>query len=969
MKKILSVLLTICLLAGCSTVCMPVFAAKLEANQKTYVLIESDAAGTLGGASQQDVVAAQQDMLSQAKDAADIDVLYSYSSVLNGVAAEVRKGDMDTLRALDGVADVVELSGVRPVVGSVSAAGEISSGPMIGLETARELGYDGTGTAIAIIDAGFQIDHAAMRLTDDSTAKFSKADIASVIKSNKMNSDKITADAVYKSAKVPFAFDYCGNDAEVMDSDFSAPEHGTHVSGIAAGNSDKLTGIAPQAQVLMFKIDVYNTDVFLANMLAAIDDASKFDIAGMNLSVSMDYEIASAPAYELLAKAVANARKAGIMVCTAAGNDGAFSHLVYMPDNGSNGIPNSFDGATSVASVDNIYLSEKVGTAPEFVVYDGKTVEVLGYGYVPFPDSAELVPMGKNRPTADISGKCALIYLSQSSYTRALRSVLDSDAAAVIICSSAVDNIYWSINDEDYNLLNEVAEKKSLLIVADLDAYRLYHAKDKTISVRYNEGFYVEPAQSLQMSYYSGWGIRDDGGMTVDVSAPGGIIYSSVIGGQYDVYDGTSMAAPHITGISALLEQHLAGKSVDGLSKADLKEALLMSTAEPVRTDGVPASVRVAGAGLVDLSRALTANAVLLGSEKTAALNLGDGLDSTFTFTFTVQNFSDETVRYDTLSLDVCADEYETSPKFNEKTGKFEEDYYVTGESAPLDFTMRSDMPRSISLQPGEARKVTVSVSVDAEQFAEYQNVFTNGFFIDGYVTLSDVYGEKKATTLNMPFLGFAGDWDAVPAIEYDDWWEEYYVIRGLREIEFIFTDADGNVVGSSKEEYVPKGGMLQVSSADIPDGVYTVTVKATPVAAETAQIYTIENFLVDTKAPEIVKVQKQRNPDGTGTITVTMRDADTAYFGIHGGSLLNASFVDMYPADAYDHIDKDGNFVYVLQFDKLPIGWFVVEAVDASGMIDSHGMYSPLIAMINFFSSLAGEGQLLLYILKILFS
>ena len=949
MKKVLSVLLSVCLLIGCGTVCMPVFAAAKAANVKTFVVIEADGGGTLGGQAQKDVVSAQRDLLQQVDDTADVSVLYTYTSVLNGVAAEVRKGDLDAIRALDGVRAVYEISGVRPVTEPVRAAGDISSAPMIGLETAREMGYDGAGTAIAVIDGGFQVDHAAMRLTDESTAKYSKADIAEVIRTHTMNSDKITADAVYRNAKVPFAFDYCGDDTELVDNDNSAPEHGTHVSGIAAGNSDKLTGVAPEAQVLMFKIDVYADDAFLVNMLAAIDDATKFEIAAMNLSVGMDFEIPSSPAYELLAKAVAAARDAGIMVCTAAGNSGRMSYLVYQPDNGTNGIPNGFSGATSVASVDNIYLSEKIGQLPEAVVYDGgKEVEVLGYSYVAFPDGVELAPMGKYRVSGSLSGKAALVYLQQNDYSRILNAILRSDASAVILCETALESLYWSYNPSDWELLDALAQQFPLVTVSDVDAYRLYHAKDKTVRVRCADGYYAEPAEDLQMSYFSSWGIGEDGGMTVDVAAPGGVIYSSVLGGQYDVLDGTSMATPHITGVAALLEQHLAGRRVSGMNKADLKEALLMSTADPVRTDGVPTSPRVAGAGLVNLSRALTANAVLLGEDNRSALNLGDGLDSAFTFTFAVQNISEKTVRYDTLALDVCADEYQTVREFNEKTGQFETAYYSTGESVPLSFTMRSDMPRSITLQPGEARKVTVTVTVDPAQYDEYAEIFTNGFFIDGYVTLSSSYGEEKATALNAPFLGFAGEWDAVPALEYDEWWGEYVALRSLREVEYIFTDADGKTVGAGKQEYVKKWDVLNISGDDLPDGCYTLTILATPVASDTPQTFTIENYLFDTHAPEIVRMRTKRNLDGSGTITVTMRASDTTAFYIHGGSLLNMYFNDVYPVDAYDYIDEDGNYVYELREDKLPLGWFVVEAMDNSYMTDSRGVYSPLVLLIR---------------------
>ena len=48
----------------------------------------------------------------------------------------------------------------------------------------------------------------------------------------------VTADDVYLSAKIPFAFDYAGKDAQVAPGskwDAANLEHGTHVAGISAG--------------------------------------------------------------------------------------------------------------------------------------------------------------------------------------------------------------------------------------------------------------------------------------------------------------------------------------------------------------------------------------------------------------------------------------------------------------------------------------------------------------------------------------------------------------------------------------------------------------------------------------------------------------------------------------------------------------------------------------------------------------
>jgi subtilisin family serine protease len=62
----------------------------------------------------------------------------------------------------------------------------------------------------------------------------------------------------------------------------------------------------------------------------------------------------------------------------------------------------------------------------------------------------------------------------------------------------------------------------------------------------------------------------------VSLLAPGGSILSSVPGGDFDVYDGTSMAAPHVAGAWAILKQATPDASVDQLL------SLLQQTGVPI---------------------------------------------------------------------------------------------------------------------------------------------------------------------------------------------------------------------------------------------------------------------------------------------------------------------------------------------------------------------------------------------------
>ena len=961
MKKILSVCLAVILCLSACTAGLSAIAANTQRMKKTMFIVEFD-----GDAGQKSVAAqaesTRRTMRAVQSAAHGAEPVYTYTSVLNAVAIEAPGGDAEAIAQLDGVQAVYDVGGVKVAVEQLPQGSLISSGDMIGVDALHEQGIDGTGTAIAVIDGGLQWDHAAMTLTDPASAKYTKEGVAAVLRANKMNCAGVSADDVYKSAKVPFAFDYCDGDTIVNDYNNAEPDHGTHVSGIAAGNSSKLRGVAPEAQVLMFKIDVYEGEVFLANLLAAIDDAAKFEIASINMSVGMDFESRTNPAHELLSKAITNARNAGITVCTAAGNSGVSSESVLQPDNGTNGIPNSIADATSVASVDNVNMSEPVSYMILALNYGGdKQMEVFGYTSLGFPESGEYVPITEKGPSAPLDGKVALVYDYRMNAKRYLEK---ANVRGILIGESAL----W----ETYNKWEDILEDYEVLVVSDVDAYRLYHCADKHFSLTY-DWYYVEPADILRASEFTSYGVSEDLELTVDLAAPGGIIYSSVTGGQYDVYDGTSMASPHAAGCAALLEQYFvkAFPGVSGRDKADLKETLLCSTADPVMGENAPLSPRAVGAGLVNLREATAAKAVLVGKNGMTALNLGDGIDDTFKLSFTVQNVSRESVRYDTLRLDVLTDDFTTSKQFDERTGTYNEYARITGQSVPLEYSIvESDMPRSISLQPGESRTVTMTVKLDKAQLEENAAVFENGFYVEGYVYLTDSMDGN--TPLNIPFMGFRGDWESVPAISYGEITEwfwgmlfsygvGYSVQRNLRTLEFVLEDAEGKECAVYTEEYAKKDEYFEEDSiaylfdeTDVADGTYTLVVRATPdiPGAQPQILRDGVQVTIDRTAPTILSVKVQREKSAA-VVTITCDCDDIDYFTFEGATLLDKDLLDLIPVEGYDHKDADGNFVYVVHMDTAVHGRMVVGAVDYNGQEDVWGRPTPLLYIYLFLRNL----------------
>ena len=199
-----------------------------------------------------------------------------------GHVAYVPNASLATLAAWPGVESV---SLDRRVYGTLER-----SGATTGAAWVREnLGVDGTGIGIAIVDSGVANWH------DD------------------LGSTRVTRFADFVNF-LPAAYDDYG--------------HGTHVAGIIAGNGHdsqgRRRGIAPGATLLVEKVLDANGQGYISNVIAAIDYAianrDALGIRVINLSVAAGvYESYTTDPLTLAAK---RAVDAGIVVVSAAGNLG-----------------------------------------------------------------------------------------------------------------------------------------------------------------------------------------------------------------------------------------------------------------------------------------------------------------------------------------------------------------------------------------------------------------------------------------------------------------------------------------------------------------------------------------------------------------------------------------------------------------------------------------------------------------------
>ncbi|MGN1115023.1 MAG: hypothetical protein ACI4TH_00445, partial [Candidatus Ornithomonoglobus sp.] len=231
-----------------------------------------------------------------------------------------------------------------------------------------------------------------------------------------------------------------------------------------------------------------------------------------------------------------------------------------------------------------------------------------------------------------------------------------------------------------------------------------------------------------------------------------------------------------------------------GINTADLIQQLLMSTAEPLRnpiTDGeqslgLPYSPRQQGAGLVNLDKAVTTPAVLYNSDGKTLVNLGDKINNSFTLSFKVYNYSDKDITFDNISLEMVSDGAI-------KTSAESTDIFAYGTSA---VTVVSYDKTAVTAKAQAESEVSLTVTLNDAQLANYAAVFTNGFYLDGFIRLSN-----SEYSVGLPFSGFRGDWGAVPMWDstvYDKGGSTLYAEYGGKTYDYktyISTKTDGKSV------------------------------------------------------------------------------------------------------------------------------------------------------------------------------
>lgn len=432
------------------------------------------------------------------------------------------------------------------------------SSKYVGANYPHDLGFNGSGIKVAIVDTGVDYSHPDLF-------------------------------GFGPSGKVIGGYDFIENDNSPIDTN----GHGTEVAGIIAADGN-LKGIAPAAKILAYRVSDTGEGVSSDLIVKAIRQAVTDGANVINISLGVNRT------NERIDEAINYAVKNGVVVITAAGNSG--------PDLRTIGSPGKDPNTITVGATYNNITSSLVAT----LQIDGKRVQVLpmaGIKPTSEPVVAEIV-FGKYGRAEDLVGvdakdkilliergsdkKDELVYFSDKEKNSA-----DAGAKAIIVYNNEPGIFLGelthkltspdykptipavSISREDGLLLKNIIQNKTI----------------GTLNTFYHPDF---------VSFFSSRGPVSPFYIKPNLVAPGVFVNTTSIKGNYNLTSGTSFAAPHVSGTAAILLQ-----KNPKLTPYEIN-SIISTTADPISdTYGTPFPLEISGVGRLNVTKAFNANLVI----------------------------------------------------------------------------------------------------------------------------------------------------------------------------------------------------------------------------------------------------------------------------------------------------------------------------------------------------------------------
>lgn len=529
-------------------------------------------------------------------DAVDgVKPLYSYQLLVNGFAAKLTAYQANALARTPGVVslsrnvmshptastgtsdDTATATGAtltKATATTSAALPPVDSPAYLGLKSPGGLyskipggqANAGAGTILGVIDTGIDMPKGAAPNPSLKPLSEPRPDAAVIAKKWKGSCDPgaDTAHQVECNNKVIGAQYFNKSVTDPKDTDWASPldgeSHGTHTATTAAGDanvdaavpdsgiSGKISGLAPAARIAAYRV-CYSAGCGTIDIVAALEKAVADGVDVINYSLGgSNTESAGRPEY----LAMLNAAKAGVFISASAGNSG--------PRTASNGVP----WVTTVAASTHSTGYRATLTLGNGKSYTGVSISGSAAPSAPLVDAAQAVKSGADAAQAALcmpdtldpaKVKGAIVVCARGGNAR-------TDKSAQVKALGGVGMALYNTNAADEEVADGHTVPSVHLDKASGEAVKAY-AVTAGATAQLAAAVAVKQ-RSPQMAAFSSSGpdLNSTGDLLKpDITAPGVDIVAGTapgtpgFSGSQGIMSGTSMSAPHVSGLALLVRQ------------------------------------------------------------------------------------------------------------------------------------------------------------------------------------------------------------------------------------------------------------------------------------------------------------------------------------------------------------------------------------------------------------------------------